>query len=98
MCNVIMMVQLPDIWNTTTPLNNNRFRATMEAACRRTYDRLRFLPHCIPYAIAVMVMAPVFHTEDPNGVGDALNIFLFPYLYLSAGSEASLLTWKWDMI
>ena len=45
-----------------------------------------------------MVVALVFHTEDPGGVGDALNILLFPDISLSAGSEAFLLTQKWDAI
>ena len=38
-----------------------------------------------------MVLALDFHTEDPDGVGDAVNIFLFLYLYSSASSEAALL-------
>ena len=45
-----------------------------------------------------MVMALAFHTEYPDGVGDALNIFLFPDLSPLAGSEASLLTYMWDAI
>ena len=38
------------------------------------------------HAVAVMVMAPAFHTKDLDRVGDTLNIFLFPDLYPSAGS------------
>ena len=45
-----------------------------------------------------MVMALTFHTEDPDGVGDALNILLFLDLSPSAGSKAALLTRKWDAI
>ena len=45
-----------------------------------------------------MVVALVFHTEDPGGVGDALNILLFRDLSPSSGSEASLLNRKWDVI
>ena len=45
-----------------------------------------------------MVMVLTFHTEDPDGVGDALNILLFPDLSPLAGSEATLLTQKWDAI
>ena len=45
-----------------------------------------------------MVMALAFHTEDPYGVGDVLNIFLFPDLSPLTGSEAALLTHKWDSI
>ena len=45
-----------------------------------------------------MVMVLVFRTKDPDGVGDALNIFLFPNISMSAGLEAALLTQKWDTI
>ena len=45
-----------------------------------------------------MVMALDFHTKDPDGVEDTLEIFLFPDLYPSTGSEADLFTRKWDVI
>ena len=45
-----------------------------------------------------MVTALAFHTKDPDGVEDTLNIFLFPELSPSAGSKAALLTQKWDAI
>ena len=73
-------------------------RAAMEAACWRTADSLRFHLLRIPHAVAVMLMALTFHTKDPYGVGDALNIFFFPNLSPSAGLEAALLTRKWDAI
>ena len=70
----------------------------MEAACRRTVDSLRFRPPHIPHTVTFMVMALTFHTEDPDGVRDDLNIFLFPNLSPLAGLEAALLTWKWGVI
>ena len=39
-----------------------------------------------------------FHTEDPYGVRDVLNIFLFPDLSPLTGLEAALITQKWDSI
>ena len=45
-----------------------------------------------------MITAPAFHTEDPDGVWGALNIFLFSDLSPLAGSEAALLTRKWNTI
>ena len=45
-----------------------------------------------------MVMVLTFHTEDPDGVGDALNILLFPDLSPLAGSEKALLTRNCDAI
>ena len=70
----------------------------MEAACRRTAESLRFRPPYTPHAVAVMVMEIAFHTKDPDRLGDTLNIFLFPDLSPSSGSEAALLTHKWDAI
>ena len=43
-------------------------------------------------------MALTFHTEDPDGVEDTLDIFLFPDLSLLSGSEAALLSRKWYTI
>ena len=45
-----------------------------------------------------MVMVLAFHTEDPDGVVDALNILFFSDLSLLSGLEAALLTQKWDAI
>ena len=93
-----MSEQLPEIWRTVAPLKKYRARAAMEAARRRTTDGLCFRLPCIPHAVAFMVMAPAFHTEDPVGVEDVLHIFLFLDLSPLAGSEAALLTQKWDAI
>ena len=37
-----------------------------------------------------------FHTENPDCVNDTVHIFMFPDLSLSAGSEASMVTRRWD--
>ena len=63
----------------------------MEAACRSTTKSLLFRPPHIPHTILVMVMVLAFHTEDPYGVGDVLNIFLFPDLSPLTVLEAALL-------
>ena len=49
------------------------------------------LPH-IPHTVVVMVMALEFHTKYTDGVGDSLNIFLFPNLSILAGSKSALIT------
>ena len=43
-------------------------------------------------------MVIAFHTKDPDGVVEALNIFLFPDLSPLAGLEAALLKSKWEAI
>ena len=45
-----------------------------------------------------MVMALAFHTKNPEGVKDTLNIFVFPNLSPLAELEAALLTRKCDAI
>ena len=70
----------------------------MEAACRRTTEILRFRSPHILHAVAVMVMALSFHTNDPDGVEYTLNIFLFADLSTLAGLEVALLPQKWDTI
>ena len=93
-----MTAQLPYIWHTVAPLNKDRARAAMEAACRNTSDVLRLCPPCIPNVIAVTVMDVALHTKDPDGLRDVLNIFLLPDLSPSARSEEALMTRNWDAI
>ena len=97
-CNASTTWQIPDTWRTVALLEKDRARAAMEAACRHTAESLRFRPPHISYAVGVMVMVLTFHTKDPDGVGDALNILLFPDLSPSAGLEAAVLTRKWGAI
>ena len=96
--NASMAAHITYIWRTVPPLNKYRARAAMEASCRHTSESLRFRPPYTPHAVAFMVMALAFHTKDPDGVGDMLNIFLFPDLSPLVGSEADLLTQKWYVI
>ena len=48
------------------------------------------------HTVAVLLLGLHFHTEDPDCVNDTINIFIFPDLSLSAGSEASMVTRRWD--
>ena len=70
----------------------------MEAACLHTADILHFRLPYTPHTVAFMEMELTLHTEDPEGVGDTLNIFSFPYLSPLAGLDLALLTRKWDAI
>ena len=70
----------------------------MDAACCITAKGLRFRTPRISRSIAVIVLALAFHSEDPNRVGDAVNVFLFPDLSLLACSEAALLARRWDAV
>ena len=66
----------------------------MEAYCFITAKGLRFHAPSISHSIAVMVLALGFHSEDPNGVGDAVNVFIFTGLSSVSGLEVGLLT-RW---
>ena len=46
--------------------------------------------------MSVFLLGLHFHTEDPDCVNDTVNIFMFPDLSFSAGSEASMVTRIWD--
>ena len=48
------------------------------------------------HAVAVLLLGIHFHTEHSDCVNDTVNIFMFPDLSLSAGSEASVVTRRWD--
>ena len=96
--NASTAAQLLEIWKTIAPLQKDRARSAMEAAYWRTGDGPRFRPSRTPHVVVVTVIALAFHTEELDGVGDALNIFLFPDLYPSVGLEVAILTRKWEAI
>ena len=58
-------------------------------------EKMSFQEPRISHSIMVMVIALAFHIKDPNGVGDALNIFLLPVPSPIVGSESDLLKSRW---
>ena len=70
----------------------------MEGECCRTVENLRLRSPHISHAIVVLVLGLAFYSEDPNGVGESINVFLFPYMSPLAGSEAALLVLSFDAI
>ena len=68
----------------------------MEVACRWTAEHLRFRAPHISHAVAVLVLGPAFYSRDPESVGDAINVFLFPELPPLEISEVALLARRWD--
>ena len=46
--------------------------------------------------VGVLLLGLHFHTEYFDCVNNTVNIFMFPDLSLSTGSEASMMTWRWD--
>ena len=65
-------------------------------ACRESARALRCKAPRVTHTVEVLLLGLHFHTEDPDCVNDTVNIFMFPELSLSAGSEASMVTRRWD--
>ena len=70
----------------------------MEAACQRTSEHLRLRYLQISHAVEVLVLVLAFYSKDPDGMGHAINTFLFPELSPLEGSETALLAHIWDAI
>ena len=70
----------------------------MEVEYHWTVEHLCFRAPHIYHAVAVLVLGLAFYYENPDSVGDAINVFLFHDLSPSAGSEAALLGRRWDAI
>ena len=67
-------------------------RPAFKMACIESARALRCKVPQVTHAVAVVLLGLHFHTEDPDCVNDTVNIFQFPDLSLSAGSEASMVT------
>ena len=89
---------LPAIWSAITPLSKYRSRAAMESAFRAAAKSMCFHYPNINHSVAVMVLALDFYTKDPDGEGDAINVFLLSDLSPFSGSEAAFLTRRWDVV
>ena len=46
--------------------------------------------------LSVLILGLAFHTEEPGGVINAVNIFNFPDLSLAADTESVLVARRWD--
>ena len=96
LANVQGPEDLPNIWKTLAPLKKEKAIPAFEIACRESARALRCKALRVTHAVAVLLLGLHLYTEDPDCVNDTVNIFQFPDLSLSAGSEASMVTWRWD--
>ena len=83
---------LPNIWKTLALLTKEKARPDFEIARRESARALRCKAPRVTHAVAVLLLVIHFHTEYPDCVNDTVNIFWFPDLFLSVGSEASMVT------
>ena len=94
--NVKSPEDLPLIWHTLAPLTKEKARPAFEISCRESAQDLRCKAPCVTHTVAVLLLGLHFFTEDPDCVNATVNIFQFPDLSLSAGSESLMVTQKWD--
>ena len=96
LANVQGPEDFPDIWKKLAPLTKEKARPSFKMACRESAQALRCKAPRVTHAVAFLLLGLHFHTKDPDCVNDTVNIFMFPDLSLSAGSEASMVTRRWD--
>ena len=82
--------ELPQIWQTLAPLTKEKAPPNFEIACRESARALRCKAPHVTHTVSVLLLGLQFFTEDPDFVNDTVNIFQFPDLSLSAGSEYSM--------
>ena len=65
-------------------------------ACQNKAREMRYKAPRISHIISGLLLSLYLYTEDPERVGDKFNIFLFPEIYLSEISEATIVARRWD--
>ena len=96
LCHFQSLQDLPKIWTDLAPLKKEKARTVLEIACLARVWALRIKLPKITHMVAFLILGVAFHTEDPNGESDAVNIFMFPDLYLAAGTKAALVARRWE--
>ena len=87
---------LPKIWKRVAPLQKEKTRVALEMACQNKAREMRYKAPRISHIISGLLLSLYLYTEDPERVGDKFNIFLFPEIYLSEISEATIVARRWD--
>ena len=67
----------------------------LETACLHKAIELRYKAPKISHIVAGLLRRLDLYTEDPDGVGGTVNIFMFTNLSLSASSEATMVSRRW---
>ena len=78
------------------PSSKRKKRVALEMACQNTVREMRYKAPRIPHIISGLLLSLYLYTEDPERVGDKFNIFLFPEIYLSEISKATIVARRWD--
>ena len=73
----------------------------MEVACRNKAQELIYQPPSTIRVLMSLILSLNFYTDNPDGVGEKVIIFLFPNLYIYAQDTAldsNMLTTYVDMV
>ena len=96
----IVDIQSPEdptlIWHTLAPLIKEKACPAFKIACRESARALGCKAPRVTHTVSVLLLGIYFFTGDPDFVNDTVNIFQFPDLSLSAGSEALMVTRRCD--
>ena len=96
MFNMYSNNSLPNIWRTIVPLPKYKSRVDVYIECLQKAHSLRYKPPWIYHVVVGLILKKYFHTEDPDRVGDILNIFLLTSISLLSGSKTVLVVRMWD--
>ena len=98
LCNLSGLDSLSKNWRTLDLLQKDKARTFLDISFQHKARELRYKANRISYIVAGIMLSLAFHTEDPDGFVDTVDIFLFTDLSLSAGSEAGLVARRWDTV
>ena len=96
LANVQGPEDLPHTWQTLSPIKKENSQPAFKIACRESAKALRCKAPRVTHAVSVLLLGLHFFTEDHDYVNDTVNIFQLPDLSLSASSEASMITQRWN--
>ena len=84
------MQELLNIWADIAPLRKDKSRTALEIACLAHARALQLKTPKITLMVAVLLLGLAFHTEDPNELRNAANIFMSSNISLAAEKEVPL--------
>ena len=77
-------------------LQKFKAQSALKIVCQHKAHELRYKSTCIIHLVTGILLSLELYTENPDGVGDTVNTFLFPDHSISTGSGESLLDSCWD--
>ena len=90
------MQELLNIWSDIAPPEKDKARIALDITFLTRAQALLIKTPNITHTISVLSFSLSFHTEDPDKVSNAVNIFMLPKLSLEVKPESVLVAWQWD--